>query len=123
MYVITSRKLQDLRNLLVEKGFRIRQHCCEYFLIRNNQFVGVISLFPNWNQVLFTRTRTQEAEKSTAEILELVKEIFPKLKAEIRVAENPKARTSQKIIEKFGESSPISMEETIRHGRSRKSRA
>jgi hypothetical protein len=90
MYVINSKKLQNLRSLLVKKGFRVKQHCCEYFLIRNNQFVGVLSLFPNWNQVLFTSTKNPEAEKAATEILDLVKEIFPKLKAEIQVAEKPK---------------------------------
>ncbi|WXG40312.1 MAG: hypothetical protein WED07_05755 [Candidatus Freyarchaeum deiterrae] len=123
MYVVTSNKLQDLRSLLAEKGFRVRQHCCEYFLIRNNQFVGVLSLFPNWNQVLFTSTKTPEAEKSTTEILESVKEIFPKLKVELQVTENPKTRTNSKITEKLDESSPISVEGTIRLGRKRKSGA
>lgn len=122
MYVITSKKLQDLRSLLVKKGFRVRQHCCEYFLIRNNQFVGVLTLLPNWNQVLLTSTKNPEAEKAAAEILNTVKEIFPKLKVEIHVTETPKTRTNSKITEKLDESSPISMEETIRLGRKRKSR-
>jgi hypothetical protein len=121
--VITSRKLQDLRNLLVEKGFRVRQHCCEYFLIRNNQFVGVLSLFPNWNQVLFTSTKTPEAEKSAAEILGLVKEIFPKLEVEIQGTESPKTGTATKLAEKLDESPSMSTEVAINNGRRRKSGA
>nr|MDO8079631.1 hypothetical protein [Candidatus Freyarchaeota archaeon] len=121
MYVITTKKLQDLRSLLVEKGFKVRQHCCEYFLIRNNQFVGVLSLFPNWNQVLFTSTKTPKSEKAATEILELVKEIFPKLKVEIRGTENTKTRTTPKLTEKLDEKPSMSKKGTIRHGRRRKS--
>ncbi|MFB0562582.1 MAG: hypothetical protein ACETWM_15360 [Candidatus Lokiarchaeia archaeon] len=84
MYSITSKKLRELRSNLAEKGFQVRRHCCEYFLIRNNQFVGVLSLFPSWNQALFISTKNPEAEKSAAEILQIIKEIFPELELEFR---------------------------------------
>ncbi|MEM3586428.1 MAG: hypothetical protein QXO71_03805 [Candidatus Jordarchaeaceae archaeon] len=84
MYLNTSRKLQELRRLLIEKGFKVKQHCCEYFLIKNDQFLGVLSLFPNWNQVLLTSTETPKSKKTATEILELVKKIFPEIKVEIR---------------------------------------
>ncbi len=84
MYSITAKKLQELRNHLVKKGFQVRRHCCEYFLIRNNQFVGVLSLFPSWNQALLISTKKPEAERSAVEILQVIKEIFPELKIEFR---------------------------------------
>ncbi|MGQ9722569.1 MAG: hypothetical protein ACUVXA_14750 [Candidatus Jordarchaeum sp.] len=84
MYSITAKKLRELRSHLVEKGFKVRQHCCEYFLVRNNQFVGVLSLFPSWKQALLISTKRPEAEKSAAEILQVIKEIFPELEVEFR---------------------------------------
>ncbi len=84
MYSNTSKKLRELRSQLVEKGFQVRQHCCEYFLIRNNQFVGALSLFPSWNQALLISTKNPEAEKSAAEILQAIKKIFPELRVEFR---------------------------------------
>lgn len=95
MYLNTSKKLQELRQLLVEKGFKVKQHCCEYFLIKNNQFLGVLSLFPNWKQVILTSTKTTKTEKAVTEILELVKKIFPELEVETRNVKNKKTKTSK----------------------------
>ncbi|MEM2145395.1 MAG: hypothetical protein QW279_08535 [Candidatus Jordarchaeaceae archaeon] len=106
MYLNTSKKLQELRRLLVEKGFKVKQHCCEYFLIKNNQFIGVLSLFPNWNQVILTSTKIPKTEKAVTEILELVKKIFPKLEVETRNMETRKPQP-QKTNTKIDNSSSI----------------
>ncbi len=84
MYADKAKKLQTLRNILIEKGFQVRRHCCEYFLIKNNKFIGVLSLFPSWNQALLVSTNKQESQKVFPEILQIIKELFPEIKVELQ---------------------------------------
>jgi len=83
LYSFTARKLRNLRSRLSESGFGVKQHCCEYFIIKNNRFVGVLSLFPSWNQALFYITISED-EESVKEILRITEEVFPELNMELR---------------------------------------
>lgn len=67
-----------LKNRLYEKGFNVRFHSYEYYVIRD-KFVSIILLEPNFNRVLIHKIRWNlpDSEVSVKEICSIVKEIDP----------------------------------------------
>ncbi|MCX8189513.1 MAG: hypothetical protein N3F64_07350 [Nitrososphaeria archaeon] len=76
-----------LKNRLYEKGFSVRFHSYEYYVIRN-KFVSIILLEPNFNRVLIYKISWNpiESEIAVKEIYSIIKKIDPFVK--IIVEEN-----------------------------------
>lgn len=66
-----------LKNKLSEKGFSVRFHSYEYYIIRN-KFVSIVLLEPNFNRILIHKIGwNPESEAAIKEIYSVVKEIDP----------------------------------------------
>ncbi|MEM1985789.1 MAG: hypothetical protein QXG36_06050 [Nitrososphaeria archaeon] len=67
-----------LKNKLSEKGFSVRFHSYEYYII-GKKFVSIVLLEPNFNRILVHKIgwNLAESEAAVKEIYSLVKEIDP----------------------------------------------
>ncbi len=70
-----------LKNKLYEKGFSVRFHSYEYYIIRD-KFVSIILLEPGFNRVIIHKIswNLPDSEVSVKEICSIVKEIDPFVK-------------------------------------------
>ncbi|MBC7091969.1 MAG: hypothetical protein H5T50_08720 [Nitrososphaeria archaeon] len=73
-----------LRRMLSERGFNVRMHSYEYYVIRD-KFVSVIFLEPEFNRVLVHKISWNPKNSSLAvkEIYSIIKEIDPSIEVHV----------------------------------------
>ncbi|MHA1721568.1 MAG: hypothetical protein ACTSXW_00660 [Candidatus Baldrarchaeia archaeon] len=58
MFNIRFEDLVNISNKLINAGYNVRRHCCEYFVGDFEKFICVITVFPRWKEVrVYTLTK------------------------------------------------------------------
>ena len=58
MFNIRFEDLVNISNKLINAGYNVRRHCCEYFVGDFEKFICVITVFPLWKEVrVYTLTK------------------------------------------------------------------
>jgi len=58
MLNIRFEDLVNISNKLINAGYNVRRHCCEYFVGDFEKFICVITVFPRWKEVrVYTLTK------------------------------------------------------------------
>ena len=58
MFNIRFEDLVNISNKLINAGYNVRRHCCEYFVGDFEKFICVITVFPRWKEIrVYTLTK------------------------------------------------------------------
>lgn len=58
MFNIRFEDLVNISNKLINAGYNVRRHCCEYYVGDFEKFICVITVFPRWREVrIYTLTK------------------------------------------------------------------
>lgn len=58
MFNIRFEDLVNISNKLINAGYNVRRHCCEYYVGDFEKFICVITVFPRWKEVrIYTLTK------------------------------------------------------------------
>jgi len=58
MFNIGFEDLVNISNKLINAGYNVRRHCCEYYVGDFEKFICVITVFPRWKEVrVYTLTK------------------------------------------------------------------
>jgi len=58
MFNIRFKDLVNISNKLINAGYNVRRHCCEYYVGDFEKFICVITVFPRWKEVrVYTLTK------------------------------------------------------------------
>ena len=79
-----SDKLTRITLELEKRGYKVRRHYYEYYIMYSGRFVCVVSLFPAWNY-MFILLRSEGAVHLN-EVVDVIKEEFPNMRVFLKKA-------------------------------------
>lgn len=70
MVNLKPKDLADLSGKLKKAGYKIRRHCCDYYVGDEKKFICAFAIFPRWNEIRVYNLTDGELPGDISEIFE-----------------------------------------------------